>query len=369
MKFKINRETLLKPLQQVATVASGRPALPILGNLCFDASVNGLKITGTDLELELVADITDCEILEAGATTIPCRKVSDIVKSLPADSMLTFTLKENNVIVTCGRSRYKLSTLPATEYPNTELAQAIFKVQLQKKTLKNIFQKASVAMANQDVRYFLNGVYLEASENSITCVGTDGHRLAAATAATTHPVENGGKVIVPRKSVTEIIKLVDSSEEDVTLVISNHSLTLQLGSLQLTSKLIDGKYPDYRRVIPRDANNITLVERKELLNRIKLAMILSNEKFRTVAFTYSNQGVTLESKNPEQEEAIEHLDVTSYEGEDSLKVGYNGNYMIDALNSLTGDKIRIRQGSPNSSCIIEDEDNSDAFYILMPVRL
>ncbi|MDK9789969.1 DNA polymerase III subunit beta [Vibrio sp. D431a] len=371
MKFKINKDALLNPLVKVGSVVGGRPTLPILGNLLFDTTSGCLKITGTDLEIELVATINDCEIIESGAITIPSRKVIDIVKSLPSGANLTFTLKDGNVILSNGRSRFTMNSLSANDFPNTESYEVNASIALLKKDLKTLMQKASVAMANQDVRYYLNGVFFEAQGDTLTCVGTDGHRLAAASSAanTQKTTEDACHFITPRKSVSEIVKLIDNVDGEVTLQVSSSSLIIDLGVIRISSKLIDGRFPDYRRVIPRNADNITRVNRQELISKIKLAMILSNEKFRGIEVLYNTPSVTIKAKNAEHEEAVEYLDVSDYQGQPDLRVGYNGSYMLDALGALESDEVLLKQGEANSSCVVVGTDTPDIFFIVMPIRL
>lgn len=367
MKFSISRDTFLRPLQLVVSaVASGRPALPIMGNILIEVKNGLLSLTGTDLEVELITQIQLQQPAIDGIITVPARKLLDICRGLSAPCEITFEVKNERVTIRSGRSRYLLSSLPAIDFPNIESWNSLLELTVQQSEFKKLIEYTQFAMASQDVRYYLNGMYFEASENSLRSVATDGHRLASSAITLAQAIESQS-IIVPRKGVLELVKLLDNEQENVTLQIGQNNLRAIIGGFIFTTKLVDGRFPDYRRVIPRDGDKVLLASRESLKQAFTRAAILSNEKFRGVRLTLSENLLQITANNPEREEAEEYLDV-SYQSE-PLEIGFNVSYVLDVLNTLKSDQVKITFSSSDHSTLIESTDSDDSLYVLMPMRL
>ncbi|NBI13556.1 DNA polymerase III subunit beta [[Haemophilus] felis] len=366
MQFIISREQLLKPLQQVCGVLSSRPNIPVLNNILLQISGNKLVLTGTDLEVELS---TEAELFGSdfqGRTTIPAKKFLDICRSLPDQSELSVSFEEDRAIIKSGRSKFNLSTLPAEEYPNLTDWHSEVDFTIEQSTLRRLIEATQFSMANQDARYFLNGMKFETEGNLLRTVATDGHRLAVCTIALEQDLQSHS-VIVPRKGVLELGRLLDNSELPVRLQIGTSNLRITLGNMVFTSKLIDGRFPDYRRVLPRNAIHILEADWDILKQAFVRAAILSNERFRSVRLQLSENQLTITATNPEQEQAEEIIDV-SYSG-DEMEIGFNVGYILDVLNALKCERVRVRLTDSSSSCLIEDCQDASAEYVIMPMRI
>ncbi len=366
MKFSIERSHLLKPLQQVSGALGGRPTLPILGNLLLKVEDNVLSMTATDLEVELISRVTLEGDFEAGSVTVPSRKFLDICRGLPDDSVITFVLEGDRVQVRSGRSRFSLSTLPASDFPNIEDWQSEVEVSLTQADLRGVIEKTQFSMANQDVRYYLNGMLFEIDGSTLRSVATDGHRMAVS--QTQLGADFAQKqIIVPRKGVLELVKLMDAPEQPVTLQIGSSNVRAEVNNFVFTSKLVDGRFPDYRRVMPQQTTKTLEASCDELRQAFSRAAILSNEKFRGVRVNLAGSEMRITANNPEQEEAEEMLDVT-FEG-DAIEIGFNVSYVLDVLNTLRCEKVRISMSDANASALIENADDDSALYVVMPIRL
>ncbi|NRF32723.1 DNA polymerase III subunit beta [Vibrio coralliilyticus] len=366
MKFSIERNHLLKPLQQVSGALGGRPTLPILGNLLLKVEDNMLSMTATDLEVELISRVALEGDFEAGSVTVPSRKFLDICRGLPDDSVITFVLEGDRVQVRSGRSRFSLSTLPANDFPNIEDWQSEVEVSLTQGELRGLIEKTQFSMANQDVRYYLNGMLFEIDGTTLRSVATDGHRMAVS------QVQLGAdfaqqQIIVPRKGVLELVKLLDAPEQPVTLQIGSSNVRAEVNNFVFTSKLVDGRFPDYRRVMPQTTTKTLEAECDELRQAFSRAAILSNEKFRGVRVNLADTEMRITANNPEQEEAEEMLDV-SFEGE-PIEIGFNVSYVLDVLNTLRCERVRVSMSDANASAMIENVDDDGAMYVVMPIRL
>ena len=366
MKFSIERNHLLKPLQQVSGALGGRPTLPILGNLLLKVEDNMLSMTATDLEVELISRVALEGDFEAGSVTVPSRKFLDICRGLPDDSVITFVLEGDRVQVRSGRSRFSLSTLPANDFPNIEDWQSEVEGSLTQGELRGLIEKTQFSMANQDVRYYLNGMLFEIDGTTLRSVATDGHRMAVS------QVQLGAdfaqqQIIVPRKGVLELVKLLDAPEQPVTLQIGSSNVRAEVNNFVFTSKLVDGRFPDYRRVMPQTTTKTLEAECDELRQAFSRAAILSNEKFRGVRVNLADTEMRITANNPEQEEAEEMLDV-SFEG-DPIEIGFNVSYVLDVLNTLRCEKVRVSMSDANASAMIENVDDDGAMYVVMPIRL
>lgn len=371
MKFSVQRETLLKPLSMVAGAVERRQTMPILANMLFKLSGKNLVITGTDLEVELSASVpVDVEEKSASAITIPARKIVEICKSLPEDSAIRFSSDEGKVNIQSGRSRFTLATLPAKDFPSVQHDASSFSVTVNQNDFAELIHKTAFSMAQQDVRYYLNGMLWEIDNSELRAVATDGHRLAVSEIPLINQVDiETTQVIVPRKGVLELAKLLADSEDDVLeLEFGSNHIRAATHNLVFVSKLVDGKFPDYKRVLPKGGNKLVVADRQVLKAALSRAAILSNEKFRGVRFTLESGLVSIQANNPEQEEASEEVSV-DYSG-DGLEMGFNVSYLIDVLGALNHSNTHITLTDSSSSALIQDGDESNtARYVVMPMRL
>ncbi|MBS0967872.1 MULTISPECIES: DNA polymerase III subunit beta [Yersiniaceae] len=366
MKFIVEREHLLKPLQQVSSPLGGRPTLPILGNLLLQVTDGVLLLTGTDLEMEMVARVALSGAHEPGATTVPARKFFDICRGLPEGAEINVMLDGERMLVRSGRSRFSLSTLPATDFPNLDDWQSEVEFTLPQATLKRLIEATQFSMAHQDVRYYLNGMLFETEDEELRTVATDGHRLAVCAMPVGQSLPSHS-VIVPRKGVMELVRLLDGGDTPLQLQIGSNNIRAHVGDFIFTSKLVDGRFPDYRRVLPKNPDK-TLQAGCDLLKQaFARAAILSNEKFRGVRLYVSHNQLKITANNPEQEEAEEILDVI-YDGTE-MEIGFNVSYVLDVLNALKCENVRLLLTDSVSSVQIEDDASQAAAYVVMPMRL
>jgi len=367
MHFSISREAFLRPLQLVvSSVAGGRPALPIMANILIEVKDNQLSLTGTDLEVELIALIPLENPSEDGVITVPARKLLDICRGLSEPCEIKFQVKDERVTVRSGRSRYLLSSLPAADFPNIESWQSLVELTVPQAEFKKLIEFTQFAMASQDVRYYLNGMYFEASEQALRSVATDGHRLASCSIQLNQPIEQQS-VIVPRKGVIELVKLLDNDQANVTIQIGQNNLRAVIDGFIFTSKLVDGRFPDYRRVIPKNGDKELISNRESLKQAFSRAAILSNEKFRGVRLILSENLLQITANNPEREEAEEYIDVDYHSA--NLEIGFNVSYVLDVLNTLKSEQVKITFSNSDHSALIESIDSDDSLYVLMPMRL
>ncbi|MFM2480754.1 DNA polymerase III subunit beta [Celerinatantimonas sp. YJH-8] len=367
MHFQISREALLKPLQLVSSAIGGRPTVPILGNILMVVSERDVSLTGTDMEVELRANIQVEQALESGAVTVPAKKFVDICRGLPDGCSIECKTQGDRMQIRSGRSRFSLATLPADDYPNVDSWEPQLDLVITQSKIKQLIENTQFSMASQDVRYYLNGMLFESEGQLLRTVATDGHRLAVASVQTGLDLENI-QVIVPRKGVLELTRLLDQEDAQVQLQIGDNNIRAMVEGFTFTCKLVDGRFPDYRRVIPSIGDKILISGREELRQAFSRAAILSNEKFRGVRLQLANETLTITANNPEQEEAEEILDVT-YQGTD-LEVGFNVSYILDVLNALKSEQIRMTLSDSITGAIIEDSEQSgQALYVIMPMRL
>lgn len=368
MKFVINREQLLKPLQQVAAVVEKRQTLPVLSNILMEVRDGQLSLTGTDLELELVARLVleGESSMSEGETTVPARKLVDIAKSLPAEADIRFELDGERMLVRSGRSRFSLSTLPASEFPGQDEDGAGSVLEVAPDSLRGLIDRTAFSMAQQDVRYYLNGMLLELRPGLLRAVSTDGHRLALCDWKLEGQTEEAS-VILPRKGVMELSRILSDAVEKARLTLGRNHVRVVVGSMTFTSKLVDGKFPEYERVIPKDASRQVLADRDTLRQALARVSILSNEKYRGVRVQLSEGSLRVVANNPEQEEAEEEVSVDF--GGSTLEVGFNVGYLLDVLGTLHGPQARIELGDSNSSALITDPEDQAAMYVVMPMRL
>ena len=366
MQIKINRDVLLKPLMNVTGIVERRHTLPILSNLLIEAENNNIKLTATDLEMQISLNIAS-ELHDKLSTTISAKKFLDICRSLPEAIDIDMISKDSRMTVKAGKSRFNLQTLPSADYPiMTKVASETVTIKISQIELKRLLKQVEFAMAQQDIRYYLNGLLLEVNENRLNLVGTDGHRLSFTSAILNQTYEKN-EVILPRKTVIELIKLLEDNDDEVTIEIATGQVNFAFGEISLISKVIDGKFPDYHRVIPTAHSNTFTTNRLEILTAMQRASILSNEKYRGIRMVLSENNLKLISTNTEQEEAEEELEITY--NQESLDIGFNVTYLIDVLNNTQQETVNFSFADASSSCLITLPEDSDYKYVVMPMRI
>jgi DNA polymerase-3 subunit beta len=366
MKLTADREKLLAPLQAVIGVVERRQTMPVLANVLLAARDGRVSITATDLEVELLASTTEVTVQQPGDITVPGRKLLDILRSLPEKLPVSLVVEAEKVVVKAGRSRFSLSTLPAAEFPIVDNINAQQSVQIARKDLLRLLEKTHFSMAQQDVRYYLNGMLLEIDGQVLRAVATDGHRLALCEAALAVKAKTSQQVIVPRKGVLELQRIL-TAEGEAEIAIGTNHVRAQIGDVRFTSKLIDGRFPEYSRVIPAAPAAAIKADRDVFRQALQRTSILSNEKYRGIRITVKKNVLTVQAHNPEQEEAEEEIEV-GYDGQD-LEVGFNVNYLLDALSAIDGVDVELGLTDSNSSCLIRSPGNATARYVVMPMRL
>lgn len=368
MKFSISRESFLQPLSQVIGVVERRQTLPVLANFLIQAKSKGsrLVVTGTDMEVEMIAEAA-AEVAQDGEITAPARKLLDIIRMLPDGSRINVSLDAQKLTFSAGRSRYTLATLPANEFPATDQVESIQTVDIQEAKLKKLLDKTSFAMANQDVRYYLNGLLFEFKDGGLRTVATDGHRLAVCDHDGRLDVGQNRQIIVPRKGVLELSRMLADSDALVQLGLGKNHLRLIKSGLVLTSKLIDGRFPDYQAVIPVGTEKKMVLNRGALILALQRASILSNEKYKGVRLEASGQMLKIMAHNPQQEQAEEELEAKLTF--DQMAVGFNVTYLLDALNALEAEEIVLEMRDASSSCLISSVGGSPDQHVVMPLKL
>lgn len=367
MKFSLNRELLLKPLLLVSGAVERKSTLPILSNVLIEVSGQSLTLTATDLELEMVAYSEIENQGQDGKVTIPARKLLDICKSLPDGSMLMFESENDTIKISTGRSKYSLSSLPAADFPNIEQWQGDVEFKLLKSELLRLIESTHFSMANQDVRYYLNGMSIETEGNEIRSVATDGHRLAICKIRNEQLALPARQVIIPRKGIMEIIRLLDPVDEEIQIFLGSNHVRIIDSNFSFTSKLVDGRFPDYRRVLPRNGDKIFVTNKDQLRQVLSRASILSNEKFKGIRLNFEKTELKITANNPEQEQAEEVLEIDfPYE---ELEIGFNVSYVLDVLNAIKDESVKFTLADANSSVVIEGNDSGEAIYVVMPMRL
>ena len=366
MKFSIQREALLKPLQHVIGVVERRQTLPVLGNVLINASKKNVCLTATDLEVELQAQVA-VSVTEVGDITLPARKLLDICRTLPDEAQLDISVKKDRALVTSGKSRFTLSTLPATEFPVIDKIKSARKFSLPENQLLRLIESTGFAMAQQDVRYYLNGLMLEPGAGLLRAVATDGHRLALCDLAADVGEGESQQVIVPRKGVQELQRLLEQNDDELAIEIGSNHIRVTSSELRFTSKLIDGRFPDYSRVIPKSLDKRLLIKRDALRQALTRTSILSNEKYRGIRLEISKNNIKIQAHNPEQEEAVEEIDAT-YD-DDTIVIGFNVTYLLEVLNVIDTDEVEVSLGDANSSALVRRPGSDDCRYVVMPMRL
>ena len=366
MKFTVARDALLKPLQLVSGVVERRQTRPILANLLMVLSNEELSLTGTDEEIEIVAKLGIQSVDETGSTTVPAKKLLDICRSLPEGQEITCFLEEQKLIIKSGRSRFHLSTLPANDFPATETSESDLHFSAPASMIKQLINSTAFSMAQQDVRYFLNGMLWEVEGSRLRCVATDGHRLAMCTKTLGMDFPNKFQAILPRKGVIELSKLLDG-DQTILFRLGNRHFCAETDAYTFTSKIVDGKFPDYEQVIPKNGKNIAIGDREILKQAFLRTAILSNENYLGVRLIFTSNLLTMIANNTEQEEAEEKVTI-EYQ-DDDIDIGFNVSYLQDITNVIANEKIKITLSDSNNSALFEDTESSDTLYVIMPMRL
>lgn len=368
MSFTLQREDLLDPLQAVCTAIEKKQTLPILSNILLSLEGNQLSLTATDLEVELVAHTQVEKSSEDGSITLPARKLMDIFKNLPDHCVCQFSQKEGRMILKAGQSRFTLSMLPADEYPHIDTGDITSEVEISETNLRQLLEKTQFAMAQQDVRYYLNGILLDINQDIIKSVATDGHRLAMSsiqTGSQSTPL----KIIVPRKGIIELIRLLKHEDKPIKLHVGSNFIRVLLPHISFTSKLIEGRFPDYTRVIPKNGNKVLKANKESLKHALGRAAILSHDKHRGIRAEISEKVKKIFAVNAENEQAEEELDI-EFSGNEGLEIGLNVNYLQDVLSVLDSNTVKMTFTDADSSILVESDNPDDAsLYVIMPMRL
>jgi len=368
MKFTIQRDELLKPLQMASGVVEKRQTMPILSNVLIDADGDSITITGSDLEVELVGKNKLSEpVASGGRITVPGRKLLDICRSLPEQTSIEIQIDKNQMTMNALKSRFTLSTRPAEDYPNLETDTAITELNMPQNILLRLIQRTHFAMATQDVRHYLNGMQLEVSANEIRAVATDGHRLAK----NSSPLANNQidfQALIPRKGVSELMRLLTDSEDEVALSLSGNHIRAKTDEFTFTSKLIDATFPSYERVIPKHGDKNIDLDRDSFKRCLSRASILANEKYRSIRMLLDNNALRIEANNPEQEEAHEEIAINYTHSK--IELGFNVDYLIDVLNAINNDNVIMTFSDSDHGVLIEESlENLNSTYVVMPMRL
>lgn len=364
---KIEKEILLKPLQTVIGIVERKQPLPILSNVLIEKIGETLRFVATDLEIQITTQISDVKQKGADAAiTVGAKKLQEILRVLPDESKVSLDVQDSRIQVKVNKSRFSLQTLPAQDFPKvSEQLDQAEKVQVEQGQLKKLIGMVQYAMAQQDIRYYLNGVLLIVDGKYLKLIATDGHRLAY-TSAELDGEYPKREVILPRKTVNELVKLLAETNDKITFELAENQVRITFSDIVLTSKVIDGKFPDYERVVPNYTNHLVL-NRRVILQALQRAAILSNEKFRGVRFVLTEKNLRIISSNSEQEEAQEDME-TDYHG-DALDIGFNVNYLLDGLTNIDAEEIVFSFGDPNSSILITIPENDEFKYVVMPMRI
>lgn len=368
MKFSAQREFLLEPLQQVIGAVERRQTSPVLGNVLIECAEDEIILTATDSEIELRA-IARVPADTTGATTVPARKLLEICRHLPDQARVTFEQTGDKAVVKTGRSRFTLSTLPVEQFPRPDPLKDAKTIAIPASALHNAMRATAFSMAQQDVRFYLNGMLLEIGLERLCTVATDGHRLAWSQIATDASPDEPVRAIIPRKSVGELTRLLSAADDDTvaSLHFTEQQLQVSFGDVQLITRLVDGRFPDYNRVIPIDGNKELVVDTQSLRQCLTRASVLSNEKYRGIRLALASGVLTVSSNNPDQEEAIDELEV-DYQG-DSAEIGFNVTYLLDVLNAVDSETVRLKLKDGSSSMLITPDSDADSKYVVMPMRL
>lgn len=365
--MKINKEEFLKPLQSVAGIVERRHTLPILSNVLIQIGNQNIAFVATDLEIQITAILENKQDNNESAITVSAKKLQDIVRALPENSEISFSSKDSRLQLRAGKSQFSLQTLPAEDFPKLALSdELVSEISISQTMLKQLFNQVQYAMAQQDIRYYLNGLLLVLEPGFVKVIATDGHRLSLASMSM-ETINQSAEAILPRKTVTELIKLLGDTEEEVKVNLGKNLVTFTFGNINLVSKVIEGKFPDYNKVIPSNYNNHVVLDRLTMLHAMQRASILSNEKFRGVRMVLTQNSMRVICNNTEQEEAEEELEIEYVD--EPLDIGFNVTYLLDVLNNINTKEVDCSFGDANSSCLITVPGDDRFKYVVMPMRI
>ncbi|MDO8534186.1 MAG: DNA polymerase III subunit beta [Xanthobacteraceae bacterium] len=371
MKVTLERAELLKALAHVHRVVERRNTIPILANVLIRAGKAGLELKATDLDLEIVETVA-AEVKQASATTVPAHMIYDIVRKLPEGAQVELQASGDRsaLLVRAGRSRFTLQALPETDFPDLAAGELPHKFKLASKDLKRLVDKTQFAISTEETRYYLNGIYLHTVEDKGTklrAVATDGHRLAQAEMPAPKGATGMPGVIVPRKTVAEVQRLIEDAGDEVEVELSPAKIRFSFGKVVLTSKLIDGTFPDYGRVIPASNDKTLVVNKAEFAAAVDRVSTVSSERGRAVKLSLADGKLTLSVTNPDSGSATEELEV-EYASE-ALDIGFNSRYLLDITAQIEGEKAELKLADPGSPTLLRDQDSAGALYVLMPMRV
>lgn len=357
---------MLEPLQLISSVVEKRQTLPILSNLLINAKGDSLRITATDLEIELITHVQGANIEAETNFTVSAKKLLEICKALKPATQITIDIRNDKAVVTSEKSRFTLGILPADDYPIIKTTATSNVLKMPEQDLKYLIEKSSFAMAQQDVRYYLNGMLIEISSNMVKSVATDGHRLSI-TQLSNYGDNQFLQLIIPRKAVSELSRLLSDKKDELSIEFSESYLKIHLGTSILTTKVIDGRYPDYNKVIPDNLDKKIALHKESFKQSLLRASILSNEKYRGVSFQISLNTLTLTANNPEQEEAVEEIEIIY--SNDNLSIGFNVGYILDIISVVEEETVVMEFKDATTSALFYGQDNNSSRYVVMPMRI
>ncbi len=366
MNINLNKDVLLKPLQLINGVVERRQTLPILANVLIEVDHGVLSLTATDLEVEIIVQL-GVDGKDSGRITLPARKLFDICRSLTDGADVSIQTEGEKATVRSGRSRFVLTTLPADDFPDIGEMEDSRSFSLKQGELKRLIDQTAFAMAQQDVRYYLNGMLFEMGSDQLRMVATDGHRLAMAEAAVNIGWDEKTQVIVPRKGVMELLRLLEEPDKDIKIELGVNHIRFTTDGMSFTSKLVDGRFPDYEHVVPKNGDKILIADRDALKQALVRASILTNEKFRSISVQVKPGSIVIHARNPEQEHAEEEVEV-DYSG-DEFEIGFNAAYVQDALAAMSEQQVQMIFTDPSSSCLLHGVANESSRYVVMPMRI
>ena len=368
MKFTTEKNEIVDALQMGASIAERRQTIPILANLRIVAREGKVEITATDLEIQIKTLTEVKKVVEEGEITVSARKMSELCRSLPDNEALEFDLNNGKLTVSSKNFHADFATISALDFPELESKEETNSLSISSSALQRLLNKTAFCMASQDVRYYLNGLLVEYKGGEVNAVATDGHRLALATSPLDKTITiDGERQILPRKAVLELSKILRQENEDIKITFGNSSLSIQDENLDFSTKLIDGKFPDYEKVLPSGEPNSLEVSKESLQSALSRASVLSNEKYRGVRFALDKNTLKLTANNPEKESAEELLDV-NYNG-NPMEIGFNIGYLLDVLGTIETDNVELNFYGEESSCLIREPGNQAEVYVIMPMRL
>jgi len=365
--LKATQDKFLGVLQSVAGIVERRHTLPILANVLIRKTGSQLQFTTSDLEIQIRTNAELDGDQGDFTTTVGARKLIDVLRSMPSDQTVSLESSQNKLILKGGKSRFTLQTLPAEDFPLVQEAASFGPVfSVPQKVLKELLNQVSFAMAVHDIRYYLNGILFVAEGKQLSLVATDGHRLAFSSATLDVEVPKQ-EVILPRKTVLEMQRLLSDKEGAIEMQFAGNQAQFSFEGMEFVTKLVEGKFPDYNRVIPKNHKNIITLGREPLLRSLQRTAILTSEKFKGVRLNIEPGTLRVASNNAEQEEAVDELDIDY--GGDSIEIGFNVTYLIDALNNMNQDMVKIELSDSNSSALLTIPDNAAFKYVVMPMRI